>query len=402
MNPLNRKKIDKNALIPELFKWQTLKRNKWLIWVAVAILLLIKPTHAYITKYYSQLIPFLIRCIVPGVCAILLMLAVVPLTIIIAKKFHIVVKPEYPKEHLPAVPLLGGVTIFVTMIIIHVIYWPPPTPGIIHIYLGAGIIFVLGTIDDIRPVPSVIRILGQLLASAIIMSKGMVVSFMPDTSMGMILSVIITLVWILGITNAVNFADGVDGLAAGMTAIASFFFFIIAVHLNQYQLSLISAILFGSCLGFLIFNYKPAKIYLGDGGSTTLGFLLASFALYGGWSNQGIIVALGIPVLILGVLIFDMIYITLSRIRNGTVRTFKQWLDHRARDHFHHRLIHIGFKEENAVIFIYILCIILGLSALVLENTQFSYPAILLNIQGALIFVVTSILMLVGREVEKD
>ena len=161
-----------------------------------------------------------------------------------------------------------------------------------------------------------------------------------------------------------------------------------------------ASIFAGCCFGFLMFNYKPAKIYLGDGGSTLLGFLLASFALYGGWSENGIIVALGIPVLILGVLIFDMIYITLSRVKNGKVRTVREWLDYRDRDHFHHRLINIGLKEEDAVLFIFIICIILGLSALVLENTQFSYPAILLIIQGSLIFVVTSILMLVGRKIE--
>lgn len=367
------------------------------LWFIIPLLLLAVVANNYISKYYAHLVPFLIEYIVPGVIAFFIMLGAVPLTMMIARKCKAAVQPEYPKQHLKAIPLLGGMAIFIVMLAVQCLYWPPPK-GVLSIYLGAAIIVTLGTIDDVRPVSSIIRLGGQLLASGIIMSSGMLVSFFPDTLWGNVASIIITLVWILGIINAMNFMDGVDGLAGGITAIACLFFFLIAVHLSQYQLALMTSILAGCSFGFLKYNFKPARIYLGDGGSTLLGFLLASFALYGGWSAKGIMVALGIPVLILGVLIFDMIYITLSRVKNGKVKTVREWLDYRGRDHFHHRLINIGFKEEHAVLFILIICIILGLSALVLENTQFSYPAILLILQGSLIFVVTTTLMLVGRE----
>ncbi|VAX37873.1 Undecaprenyl-phosphate alpha-N-acetylglucosaminyl 1-phosphate transferase, partial [hydrothermal vent metagenome] len=243
---------------------------------------------------------------------------------------------------------------------------------------------------------------GQVAASAIIMSTGLIVSFMPDTWWGQIIAVIITLIWILGIINATNFIDGIDGLATGFTIIAAIFFLIITLHLEQFYVALMAAILVGSCLGFLLFNFKPAKIYLGDGGSTFLGFMLASFALYGEWSFRGPVIALGIPVLILGVLIFDMIYITISRIRNGHVHNFHEWLDYTGKDHFHHRLMNLGFKEEHAVIFIYIIAIILGLSALIVEHARVSYPVVVLMVQAILIFVIISILMLMGRKLSKD
>jgi len=396
---LHRDKPENKGQKTVIFQIKYLWGRYSVLWHAIISLICIFYITKYIETYYSHLVPFLIQYIVPGVCAFILMLFITPLVIKIAGKCNAVVQPEFPKHHFNKVPLFGGTAIFCVMLLTHVFYWPFPKE-VLSIYIGSSIIFILGTIDDIRPISSTIRLFGQLAASAIVMSAGLVVSFMPNTFMGMVVSNFITLLWILGIMNAMNFADGVDGLAAGMTFIACIFFFLIAVHLGQYPLALMVSILAGCSAGFLLFNFKPAKMYLGDGGSTLLGFLLASFALYGGWSDKGIIVALGIPALILGVLIFDMIYITLSRIKNGKVRNFKQWLDYRDRDHFHHRLIHIGFKEEDAVLFIYIICIILGLSALVLENTSHSYPAILLIIQGVLIFGITAILMLVGRTKE--
>ena len=152
----------------------------------------------------------------------------------------------------------------------------------------------------------------------------------------------------------------------------------------------------------LFHNFKPATIYLGDGGSTFFGFLLASFALYGGWSSKGPVIALGIPVLILGVLIFDMCYITMSRIRNGKVTNIKEWLDYTGKDHFHHRLIQLGFSERQTVLFIYFACIISGLSALTLEHTYNWFYVAVLVLQSVLIFIIISLLMIVGRRLKNQ
>ncbi len=265
------------------------------------------------------------------------------------------------------------------------------------IIIGATIIAVLGIMDDVRSLSSRVRLIGQVVASAIVMSSGLIVSFMPRTWWGQLIAIIITLIWILGIVNALNFADGLDGLAAGITFISAVFFFLIAVYLRQTQVAFIATLLGGSCLGFLVWNFKPAKVYLGDGGSTFLGFLLACLALYGGWSDDGSIVALGIPTIILGVLIFDMIYITIARVKNGQVRTLQEWLDYTGKDHFHHRLMSLGFSEVAAVVFIYLVCLILGLNVLVLEKVHNPLGVTILLVHALLIFLVIFLLMRVGH-----
>lgn len=316
----------------------------------------------------------------------------------IARRFKIQDKPGSPKAVFGPTPLLGGLGIYLAFLIV-LLFHQPWSPQMEAVVVASSIMVIMGTIDDICSLSSITRLLGQLLASGIVIAAGLKVSFMPDTWWGEALAILITLVWILGIVNATNFVDGADGLATGFSVIASIFFFLITFHLHQSGVATIAATLIGCGLAFLIFNFKPAKIYLGDGGSTFLGFLLACIALYGEWSNWGPIIALGIPTLILGVLIFDMIYITISRIKNGHVRTIRQWLDYRGQDHFHHRLINLGFKEEEAVIFIYFTTIILGLSALVIEHAHASYPVVVLILQAGMIFINITILMLIGRQI---
>lgn len=361
---------------------------------AIVLFLLLQ---RYVTTVYPYLISPLLQFSFPALCAFLVMMVATPLVMFLAKRFSVLDKLPEPEDRAHPVPLLGGAAIFVSFFLVMLLHYPWP-PQTVSILVGGSIIFFLGTMDDIRPLSSTVRLVGQVAASFIVMSSGLVVSFLPNIPGGSLLEPLITLFWIIGIINAANFVDGVDGLAAGFAAIASVFFFLITLHLGQYHVSLLASVLVGCGVGFLVFNFKPAKIYLGDGGSTFLGFMLACFAIYGEWSGRGPIIALGIPALILGVLIFDMIYITISRIQNGQVRNFREWLDYRGKDHFHHRLMLIGFKEEEAVIFIYLTSIILGLSALVLENVRVSYPVILLMVQAALIFFVIIMLMLVGRE----
>ncbi len=351
----------------------------------------------YILTRYKNLVPTLLENVLPAVFAFILMLVLTPLCIKIARRFQIQVKHQDHKKHYPPTPLLGGLAVYLSFVII-AFFYQPWTPQIQAIIIASSLIAIMGIIDDIRPLSSIFRLVGQVLASVIVMNAGLKITFMPNTWWGEVLAVVLTLIWILGIINATNFVDGVDGLAAGFTVIASAFFFLITLHLDQFAVVFVASLLIGSGLGFLVFNFKPAKIYLGDGGSTFMGFILACLALYGEWSSWGPIIAIGIPVLILGVLIFDMIYITISRIKNGQVRNFKQWLDYRGQDHFHHRLMNLGFKEEEAVIFIYAVCLILGLSALVIEHARMSFPVVVLLIQAVLIFITIILLMLVGRE----
>ena len=366
--------------------------------VLSAFILLLK--H-YIGTRYHHFVPYLYDYFVPAFSTFVLVLIIMPLCIKIARFFNIQDASGGGKSHLIPTPLLGGLGIYAAFLIVALFYQPWSCP-MTAIIIASSIIVIMGTVDDIRPLSSILRLLGQLLASGIVIAAGVKVSFFPSTWWGEALAVVITCIWILGIVNATNFVDGADGLAAGFAVIACIFFFLISLHVDQFSILLIASLLVGAGLGFLIFNFKPAKIYLGDGGSTFLGFMLACLSLFGCWSKWNPLIAAGIPIMILSVLIFDMIYITISRIKNGHVHNFREWLDYRGHDHFHHRLMHLGFREEAAVVFIYSTSIMMGLSALVIGYARTSFPVVVLVIQAIMIFVNITILMLIGRKKYPD
>jgi UDP-GlcNAc:undecaprenyl-phosphate GlcNAc-1-phosphate transferase len=201
----------------------------------------------------------------------------------------------------------------------------------------------------------------------------------------------------VGITNAVNFFDGMDGLATGLTIIGSLSFFIVAEITGQSYLGFLTIALAGSCLGFLKFNFKPASIFLGDAGSTFLGFTLAGIAVMGNWAEKNPKVALSLPIIILSVLIFDMIYITIARVWDGRVRSFKGWVEYTGKDHLHHRLVALGFNETQTVLLIYLIAACLGLGGINLIATgdiriYFEF------IQAFFIFIIVVILMISGKK----
>jgi UDP-GlcNAc:undecaprenyl-phosphate GlcNAc-1-phosphate transferase len=345
---------------------------------------------------YQHLWGVMLRFVAPFTLSIIAVAVLTPVMIMLAHKYRVLDIPSERKIHTRPVPRLGGAALLIGFWIVALLNLPW-NKEFTAIICGGTIISVMGIMDDVKSLSSRIRLIGQLVASFLVIWAGLIVSFMPKTWWGHLIAGIITVLWIVGIVNALNFADGLDGLASGMTFIASAFFFLIAIYLGQPQVACVAAILAGCCLGFLIWNFKPAKIYLGDGGSTFLGFILACLALYGGWSHDGFIVALGIPTIILGVLIFDMFYITIARIKNGSVKTFQEWLDFTGKDHFHHRLMSLGFSEVMAVVFIYIVCLVLGMNVLVLEKVQSPLAVAILFVNALFVFTIIFLLMRVGR-----
>jgi len=175
-------------------------------------------------------------------------------------------------------------------------------------------------------------------------------------------------------------------------------FFAIAWETRQSALAFMTVSLMGACLGYLPLNWNPARIYLGDSGSTLIGFLLAGIAVMGSWAVDNPIVALSTPLLILSIPIFDMFYTTLSRVKNKRVRTVKEWLEYTGKDHFHHRLLNLGLSTPQATLFILMVNICLGLSALEARRTESQFDAGLLMIQAAIIFGIITVLMLLGRD----
>jgi UDP-GlcNAc:undecaprenyl-phosphate GlcNAc-1-phosphate transferase len=230
---------------------------------------------------------------------------------------------------------------------------------------------------------------------------GIVLDLFPlHTTWGYLLNVLFTIIWIVGLTNAMNFIDGMDGLAAGIGAIIAVSMGIVAYQTDQPFMGWIAIAMVGSCLGFLPFNLglkHPASIYLGDTGSTFIGFVLAALAIKGNWADNSRIVSFSAPVLIFWVLIYDMTYITVERIFTGKVKTVKEWIDYVGTDHIHHRMYALLGDKRKAVFFIYLLCITLGISAVTLRYAR-PIDGILLVIQASLITVIISIMEYRGRK----
>ena len=190
-----------------------------------------------------------------------------------------------------------------------------------------------------------------------------------------------------------------DGLAGGLGALISFFLGVVAFQTNQPFLGWVAVAMMGGCLGFLPFNFRikgNAKIFLGDAGSTVIGFLLACLAVYGDWAEGNSFIALVSPVLIFWIFIFDMVHITIERVLTGKVLNFKQWIEYVGRDHLHHRLANALGGKKKSVLFIYLMCLCLGTSAIVLRNARV-IDAVLLIIQASIIVILITILERRGR-----
>jgi UDP-GlcNAc:undecaprenyl-phosphate GlcNAc-1-phosphate transferase len=270
------------------------------------------------------------------------------------------------------------------------------------ILLGGTIIFLLGFFDDWKGLSARTRIFWQTAAALVVTFFGLHLSFPLTLPFGTAISVLLSVIWLVGITNAFNFMDGIDGLASAMGAVCALLFLGIGWNSNQYPLSFISAALAGACLGFLRMNWRPARVFLGDSGSTFIGFILGCLALYGSWATDNPAVAFSTPLLVLGIPVFDIIYTTVSRVRNGNVSGVKEWLEYTGKDHFHHRLMKLGLGVEQTVGFIVLLNICLGLGAWTIRHTASTAGTWLLLAQSVLIFMIVVALMLLGRDISPE
>jgi len=294
-----------------------------------------------------------------------------PLVRKLAFKLNILDHPKSRKIHTKPIPKLGGLAIYLAFLIAIIINLDF-NRKLVGVVLGGTIIFLIGIIDDIKHLSARFKLLAQLLASFIVIYFGVYIEVIPVK----FLALFFTVFGLVGITNALNFLDNMDGLAAGLTAVSGFSIFLFANQTGQKWVEFLALALIGSSLGFLPYNFKPAKIFMGDTGSTFLGFTLAAVAIMTQWSYR-VPAAITIPVFIFAVMIFDTSLITILRIKDGKVKNFRQWIEHADTDHFSHRLVRLGLSQRGAVIFIYICALILGLIANILpkENVRIAYIA---------------------------
>jgi len=321
-----------------------------------------------------------------------------PLMRLVALKVNILDNPDGRKLHKSATPLLGGIAILIAFsfsLVANMLL----EKGMLVLLCGGMIMALMGLLDDARGIPALLKLLVQVLVVLFLVYNGIILDlFPPRTTWGFWVNLLFTIIWIVGITNAMNFIDGMDGLATGLSAIMATFIGIVAFQTDQPFMGWIAIAILGSCLGFLPFNFRfksPALIFLGDTGSTFLGFMLAGLAVMGYWSESRI-VSFANPVLIFWVLIFDMTYITVERVVNGKVRTVKEWIDYVGTDHLHHRLFYLLGDKWKAVLTIFLFSAALGLSSIALRYARM-IDSILLVCQAGLIAIIFSIIEYAGR-----
>jgi UDP-GlcNAc:undecaprenyl-phosphate GlcNAc-1-phosphate transferase len=319
----------------------------------------------------------------------------------IAKKLNILDIPDARKLHQEATPLLGGAAVFIgfsVALLTNGIF----SKSVLIILIASLILFGIGILDDFKEISAGLKLLAQLVCTLLVMSSGIILRVLP-VDLGIFATIgncLLTVFWIIGIANAMNFFDGMDGLAAGLGAVIAFFLGVVAFQTAQPFLGWIAIAMLGGCLGFLPFNFRPKKnaaIFLGDAGSVVIGFILACVAVYGDWAQGNPVVALVSPVLIFWILIFDMVHITIDRIMTGKVKNFRQWIEYVGKDHLHHRLANVLGGRKQSVLFIYLLGLCLGTSAVVLRNAR-PTDAILLIIQACIMVVLITVLERRGRK----
>jgi UDP-GlcNAc:undecaprenyl-phosphate GlcNAc-1-phosphate transferase len=314
-----------------------------------------------------------------------------------ARALGILDMPASRKVHSAPTPLLGGLAIYVAFaaaILANSIL----DRQVVAILLGATLLVLVGVLDDILEVPAAVKMLAQLVATGIVIGSGVVLTLFPQSWMGNLIDIVLTVLWLLGITNAMNFFDGMDGLATGLSIITASFLGLFALLTYQPFLGWFAAAMVGSCLGFLPFNFRPrapAAIFLGDSGSTFLGFVLAALAVKGEWAENSL-VDIAAPVLIFWVFIYDMTHITVARIATGKVRSFRDWIAYVGRDHLHHRLASLLGSNRNAVVLVFSVSICMGLAAIALVHAR-ALEAALLILQAILVAFIFAVLEHAGH-----
>lgn len=322
-----------------------------------------------------------------------------PVSIWISEKFGVLDQPDARKVHRFPIPRWGGLGIFggvlfsllaliglsprfrVLLSFRHKLMAHGELAGILSlqqqfvgILAGASVALVLGMLDDRRPVSALPKLLTQIIAAYVAMVYGVRVAGLAMPGFGfvefpLLLSQVFTLLWVLGFMNAVNLVDGLDGLAAGIVAIASGTFLVVCVLQGETRVLLFSkqlklaailaASVCGAAAGFLLYNFHPARVFMGDGGALFLGFMLGAISVIGTLKTSAVL-SLIIPVLVVALPVLDVAFAILRRFRSG------QGLMEPDRLHFHHRLLALGWTQKEIVLLMYVITLLLSVATMLL------------------------------------
>jgi UDP-GlcNAc:undecaprenyl-phosphate/decaprenyl-phosphate GlcNAc-1-phosphate transferase len=296
--------------------------------------------------------------------ALMLAMVTTPLAKRAAFRFGIIDKPSPRKVHAVPTPLLGGAAIFAAVILALVVLGDPfYVSQVVGIFLGATFMSFMGLWDDRRSLSPWVKLLGQFAAAGILILTDVKIELFPWEP----LNYLATALWVVGITNAMNLLDNMDGLSGGVSAIAALFFLLFAAMSNQYLVGALAAAVVGACIGFLFYNLNPASIFMGDTGALFLGFTLAALAIKLRFPENSAFVTWMVPPIVLAVPIFDTSLVIVSRLRRGL-----NPLTTPGKDHLSHRLARLTGSPREAVLICYLFGFIAGVIATFV--TQASVP----------------------------
>ncbi|WP_311641257.1 MraY family glycosyltransferase [Selenomonas noxia] len=318
-------------------------------------------------------------------------LILTPAVIAFARQTGALDKPDARKVHVRPIPRIGGIGIyaaFMASILVQLIFadvTPEFMTSLIGLMIGGTIIVAIGIIDDYCDLPAKVKLLGQIFAAAVlVISFDVRIDVITDPFGDYIylefLAIPATIFWVVGLTNTVNLIDGLDGLAAGVSSIAAVTIFLVAMEEGIPFVAMVTAALAGAAVGFLYYNFNPARIFMGDTGSMFLGFMLAGISVVGAVKSAATI-ALIVPILALGLPILDTTFAIVRRARNHRP-IFKP-----DKGHLHHRLLAHGFTQKQAVLLMYVVSALFGLCAIALTAVSTQAAALIILIVAAAVLV---------------
>jgi len=326
-----------------------------------------------------MLIPILVF-----VGALLIAVAATPVARRVAPRLGVMDQPNPRKVHAQPMPLLGGAAIVIaSLLTLLLLRDRVEIQQLGSILLGAALMALIGFYDDRWGMRPIMKLIGQIAAAIILIISGVKVTALPEEWM----NITITLVWVVGLTNSLNLLDNMDGLSSGVAAVCASFFVVMAALSGQIYVGALAAALLGATLGFLVYNFNPATIFMGDTGSLFLGFMLAAIGIKLRFPDNVPFVTWMVPIIVMGMPIFDTTVVFISRLRRG-----KNPLTTPGKDHVSHRLVSLGFTTREAVMSHYLISGMYGMVAIlvtqanVLEGYLFSGAAALVSLYGLWFF----------------
>ena len=294
----------------------------------------------------------------------------------LAFKIGAVDKPDMRKVHKRIMPRLGGLAIYIAFVI-GCLASMELTMDLVGILIGGTMITVLGVLDDVYQLPAKVKLLGQIAAACVLVLFDIRIEWVNNPLGGFfyldMLSIPFTILWVISFTNVVNLIDGLDGLAAGVSAIASLTVILVAIQMGYFHVALLTAALAGAIIGFIRYNFNPATIFMGDTGSMFLGYMLAAISIYGAVKTATTI-ALIVPAIALGLPILDTAFAIMRRYVNGKP------IFQPDKGHLHHRLLDTGMSHKEVVLFMYGITAILCIGAVLWAEMDGFYAALIIAV----------------------